>query len=234
METRIAVVARDKNMFNELCTQINDRKELKLDFKNPEILVSCGGDGTLLFAERSYPGIPKLILRHNSICKKCEFVDHEEALNIIIKKQYQLKSYPKIDVLIKTRRGEIRRIATNDVIIRNILPYKALRFKVKIKDQINKEFIGDGVVVASAFGSTGYFHSITRKNFTTGIGIAFNNTTEPQHPFFLNNQEIEIEITRDEAHLTTDNYEKIFTLHEGDKIFLRKSEYTLKVIKMRD
>ena len=39
--------------------------------ENPEYVIAWGGDGTLLIAERQYPGVPKLHIRDKSICEKC-------------------------------------------------------------------------------------------------------------------------------------------------------------------
>jgi len=47
--------------------------------QNPDIIISFGGDGTLLSAEREYPGIKKLPIRDSQFCHKCHHqsvVDH--------------------------------------------------------------------------------------------------------------------------------------------------------------
>jgi len=38
---------------------------------NPDVIISFGGDGTLLSAEREYPGVPKLPIRNSQFCHKC-------------------------------------------------------------------------------------------------------------------------------------------------------------------
>ncbi|MBW7940243.1 MAG: hypothetical protein H3C63_15995, partial [Candidatus Omnitrophica bacterium] len=40
------------------------------DDQSPEVVISVGGDGTLLSAERKYPTIPKLPLRFSETSRK--------------------------------------------------------------------------------------------------------------------------------------------------------------------
>src|SRR3989344_1002650 len=46
-------------------------KHFKTEKRKPDFVVCYGGDGTILYAERLYPGIPKIAFRNNSICKQC-------------------------------------------------------------------------------------------------------------------------------------------------------------------
>lgn len=48
---------------HEKTKQLFIDKGCTFDEKNPEFVVSYGGDGTLLRAEFLYPSIPKLLLR---------------------------------------------------------------------------------------------------------------------------------------------------------------------------
>jgi len=123
-------------------------------------------------------------------------------------------------------------LATNDIVIRNAIPTHALRFKISINGkQIKDEFIGDGIVVATTFGSTAYFESITRKKFNKGIGVAFNNTTVKQPPLFLNeNAKIKVKITRGEAFLAADNEPKMAMLTAGKSVTITASKKKTKLI----
>ena len=37
--------------------------------KNPDFIVCYGGDGTVLFSERKFPGVPKLIIKTSRACR---------------------------------------------------------------------------------------------------------------------------------------------------------------------
>ncbi|MBI4020263.1 MAG: hypothetical protein HY367_02940, partial [Candidatus Aenigmarchaeota archaeon] len=39
--------------------------------KDPDFVITYGGDGTILVAERKYPGVPKIPISRSRICSKC-------------------------------------------------------------------------------------------------------------------------------------------------------------------
>lgn len=53
------------------------KKDFKVVKKNPNIVISYGGDGTILYAENKFPLVPKLIIKINSR----KFRDYEYELN---------------------------------------------------------------------------------------------------------------------------------------------------------
>ena len=91
--------------------------------------------------------------------------------------------------------------------------------------------IGDGVVVATPFGSTGYYRSITDSYFETGIGLAFNNSTEQADHVVLSEQRnIEITITRGPAQVYSDNQDEVVTIIEGEKVSIQKSKSLARIV----
>lgn len=189
---------------------------------NPDVIISHGGDGTLLSAERQYPGIPKIPLRNSAVCKKC--IDHEEktVLEKLIAGKLQLKEYKKIETSILYK----DLFALNDFVIRNKEPMHSIRFTV----ENNKILIGDGVVVSTPFGSTGYFKSITEQTFNQGFGVAFNNITEKTDPLLLRDDEgVTFELVRGNATLSFDNNPDIFTIDEGSKLIFKLSDQVAKI-----
>ena len=73
-----------------------------------------------------------------------------------------------------------RLVGINEVLIHNAQVTSAVRYLVWIDDEaLTHEIVGDGLVVATPFGSTGYYRSITHSTFQVGLGLAFNNSTEP-------------------------------------------------------
>ncbi|OGE26831.1 hypothetical protein A3C26_02920 [Candidatus Daviesbacteria bacterium RIFCSPHIGHO2_02_FULL_39_12] len=189
---------------------------------NPDLIFSFGGDGTLLSAEKEYPGIPKLPMRNSQICKKCLEHEDQTVLKNLVEGKLHLKEYKKLQttVLYKTI------FALNDFVIRNIEPIHAIRFTIS---EI-KLYIGDGVAIATPFGSTGYFKSITKKTFDKGFGLAFNNTTEQANPLYLEeNDQIAFMLVRGQATLSFDNSPDIFTIDEGSALNFKLSNQTAKI-----
>jgi len=112
-------------------------------------------------------------------------------------------------------------VALNEIVIHNKNPQHGIRYRVFLdKTDLGKEFIGDGLVVATPFGSTGYYRSITDSYFELGIGIAFNNSTEQADSLVVKEQrQIKVLITRGPALLYADNQTKIINLKEQESRF---------------
>ncbi len=198
------------------------------DEKKPDIVVSYGGDGTFLWAERKYPGIPKALFRYSKTCKKCHNLPIDHALELIKKRKYKIIQHLKLEAKVNST----TLIGTNDIVIRNAMPTHAIRFTLAINGRkIAEELIGDGIVVATPFGSTAYFHSITKKNFKKGIGIAFNNTTEAILPIFLSERaKIQLTMTRGEAFVVADNEPRMVVLTKGKSVTITVSNKKARII----
>ena len=201
--------------------------------ENPEVIISYGGDGTLLASERQFPGIPKLPTRNDSVSKKCPEHETEILLKKLTQGQLELKEYSKletkIDLSTSSEQGVKTLFALNDFVIRNKEPMHSIRFAI----QNGKLLIGDGVVVSTPFGSSGYFQSITRQTFTSGFGLAFNNTTEKMDPqFFSENDEIVFKLVRGNATLTSDNSPEIYTIPEGSELTFKLSSEKAKIYEL--
>ena len=194
----------------------------------PDVIISYGGDGTLLSAERKFPGIPKLPIRDSKVCKKCPLHTTEHLLQKLSEGKIKLENYPKLEA--KSRTEDI--LAINDLVVRNSTPMHALRFRVYLNQKLIRPevIIGDGVVATTVFGSSGYYQSITRKTIDKDFALAFSNTTFPVEPVkFLKDDRIRVEIIRGPATLSSDNNPKLYTLKEGDFVTISASHHAAKI-----
>jgi NAD+ kinase len=117
-------------------------------------------------------------------------------------------------------------VGLNDVIVHNARPTSSLRCRVFVDDQeFGHEMVGDGVVVATPFGSTAYYRSITRGIFQLGIGLAFNNSIEQvDHLVLAEEAQIRVRITRGPAVVVADNHPELIALEEEDEVIVRKDD----------
>lgn len=197
----------------------------------PDVIISYGGDGTLLASERKYPGIPKLPIRDSTVCKKCAMHCSEILLRSLAKNNLSLQSYPKLLATTEATKYQ----AFNDIVLRNSYPIHALRFRVTINALAIGEdvIIGDGLVAATTFGATGYFQSVTRKSFDQNFGLAFNNSTVHLDPlFFTENDIIEVEIIRGPAVLSFDNSPDMTTLQAGSRVTIKASDHKAQIYQL--
>jgi len=196
--------------------------------KNVDLDICYGGDGTLLLAERMDPGVPKVGIRNSQICDTCKNETSDTILQLIRDGKYNISEYYKLAAVCKGKTV----VALNDIIIGHYYINTALRFKVFIDDiPYGGEFLGDGVVVSTPIGSTGYYQAITRSNFQHGIGVAFNNTVNIIGHVVVNNKaEIKVLITRGPGRLRYDNDRSQISLVKGDEVLIHKSKQISRLI----
>ncbi len=214
----------------------------ELDSENPDVIISYGGDGTLLASERKYPGIPKLPTRDSLVSKKCSDHETESLLKELQNGELELKEYSKLETIIDPSESSGQKLlALNDFVIRNKEPMHSIRFTVTtprhpISDTgsiSNNLLIGDGIIISTPFGSTSYFKSVTQQTFDSGFGLAFNNTTEKMEPQFFNKDaSVLFKLVRGDAALTSDNSPDIYTIPEGTEITFKLSTEVAKIYEL--
>lgn len=215
---KVLVFGENKAMMERLAA----RAGFKIVKKNPQFVISYGGDGTLMKAESAFPGIPKIILKDSHVCKKCSTLSNEEVLEKIKKNKFSIEELGKLEV---SARGK-KLYAINDVILHNKDARHAIRYSFSVNGRLaGRMIIGDGIVVATPFGSTGYYRSITDSFFELGIGLAFNNSTEQaDHMVLKEDSIIKIEIMRGPAVIYADNQKKEILLEAGSEVVMKKSK----------
>lgn len=212
---------------------------LSIVFDKPDIVISYGGDGTLLSAEYEYPTIPKLAIRNSKICTKCH--DHEDIILLQALANGTLKEvqFQKIEAQVKN----VTLVAANDIVISHTVPIHAIRFlvsRLNNKEELDEPLpitndspliIGDGIIAATAFGATGYFHSITRSQFTKGFALAFNNTIEEHDPIYFNQGTLfRITVVRGPGLVSFDNNTNMTEINEHDTIVIGASKQTMRLL----
>jgi NAD+ kinase len=205
-------------------------KGLEIVDESPDLVVTYGGDGLLLGSERTWPGVPKLPLRNSRHGKKCEPRQVEDALERLLSGTLHLTRFLKL----QAEAQGAQQVGLNDVMVHNSAPTSSVRYDVWIDDvEYGREIVGDGVVVATPFGSTAYYRSITRGIFRLGIGLAFNNSTEQvDHMVLPEESVIRIRITRGPAVVVADNNPESIALGEGDEVTIRRHEGAATILRL--
>ena len=192
--------------------------------ETPELIVTYGGDGALLGAEREFPGIPKLPLRDAATAPVCALHDAGSIIADDLAGKRPLTRLPKLRAM--CGKGEL--FGINDLVVNTAELTSALRYRIYIDGELHApEVVGDGVCFSSVHGSTAYYRSITRGIFRVGVGLAFSNSTEVvDHLVLPEDSVVEVEILRGEALVMADNDPHKLRLAVGEKITLQQtSEY---------
>jgi NAD+ kinase len=210
-----------------------------IDNKKPDFVITYGGDGTVLYSERKYPGVPKITIlptakaSAGSVGSKCMYseAELEDVLIKIDSGEYELKEEIKLETTFQGRKY----LSLNEVQLHNSSPIKAVRFSIYIEDEILFEnVIGDGVVIATSFGSSAYYSSVGGEKFDKGIGIALNNPYNVKNKPVVIDEDfdynINIKILRDDGLLLSDNDSNMIKAKGGDKIVVKRSKDTAKFV----
>lgn len=195
-----------------------------------QAIVCHGGDGTLIGAERDFPGIPKVPVRPDALYDKCPRHRNEAMFAHLAAGTHTRTRLPILEAV--ARRQSI--LAVNDVVIHNAKVTSAVRYRVWIDGlPYSGVIVGDGLVVSTPFGSTGYYRSITNSVIRVGIGLAFNNSTESVNHLVLEAAaRIEVEVTRGPGLLVADNMLDPVPLEIGDRIQVHQAKVDAEVYEL--
>ena len=187
-----------------------------------ELIVTHGGDGALLGAEREFPGVPKLPLRDAATALPCPEHDARTRLEKFLREKPEPTRLPKL----AGSCGGKTLYGINDVFLHRGLPTSALRYLVAIDgSSYGGEIVGDGVGLSSVHGSTAYYRSITHSIFRVGVGLSFSNSTEEiDHMVLAADAVVKIRVVRGPGILVADNTPDGIPVREGDEVTMRQTE----------
>lgn len=166
---KIEIFANDSekslSIKQQLLKKLADR-HFTFDFKNPEIVITVGGDGTLLSAFHQYQNQLdhiRFVGVHTGHLGFYTDWREDEIDDLIVSLQSdnrQSVSYPLLDVNVKTRKnGDFYQfLALNESSLRRVGP--TMTSDVYIGGDLFERFRGDGLCVATPTGSTGYSKSL--------------------------------------------------------------------------
>ncbi|MFB6079626.1 MAG: hypothetical protein ABEJ81_01295 [Haloferacaceae archaeon] len=244
--------AKDDALADEYADRLERAGYETLDaYRDDAVLVSVGGDGTVVYNAWHYDEptilpVAKPDSEGNTIQLDGEtFLDGIRALeegrrgeDYRIETHAQLSAYRDDEEL----RGDFR--ALNDLNLHHRSPTHAAKFRVRVVDgdttYVLDRAIGDGVVVATPFGATGYYRAITGGGFEEGIGVAFNNLHKPRDALdglVLSDRGcVEVAVHEDEnassVLLARDNDPDAHVLEPGAPVEIRRSEYRVGIVRI--
>lgn len=158
------------------------------DSPEDAVLVSVGGDGSIMYNVSVYDDMEAVLpVRHGgSAGNRCtvDESEFEEALRALERDDYRIDSRRKLSVFDEDGEelaGDFS--AIGEIGLHHTQPNRSAMYSFEISDPeigfsySRDEVQGDGIVISTPFGSTGYFQTITGgSSFEEGLGVAFNNT----------------------------------------------------------
>jgi NAD+ kinase len=189
---------------------------------NADLIISHGGDGSLLDAERLYPNIPKFPLRDLKTAPVCGEHSYDKQIDAFIAG----KVVKTANIKLCSSFGDKKVFGLNDIFIHNCNRGSAMRYRVWINDKLYaNEIVGDAVGMATVHGSTAYYRSITHSIFKTGLGLAFSNSTEVvNHLVVPEDTVVRIKIIRGPGIMVADNNPEVIEISENSEVTICKAE----------
>lgn len=135
---------------------------LEYDEDKPDIVISVGGDGTLLYAFHRYKcrldktAFVGVHTGHLGFYADWVPEEIEKLVIAIAKTPFQVVEYPLLEVIIRYTHGgrEHRYLALNESTVRSV--DSTLVMDVEIRGQLFERFRGDGLCLSTPSGSTAY------------------------------------------------------------------------------
>lgn len=241
MAREAADILRAENMEIWLeCSGLGLRPEPPPDFA-PDLVISFGGDGTLLYAARSWglTGIPLfgVNLGHLGFLAETEPDRFRPLLKEILAGRYRAEKRMALEVTVERRgRVEAETLALNEAVINKGALSRIISLNFRIKDFGRWSFRADGVIISTPTGSTAY-------NLSAGGPVVYPTIPAiiitPICPFSLTSRpliipadfpvEMEVDAHDQDIHLTADGQISI-PLEPGDRITARAHRADISLI----
>ena len=187
----------------------------------PDLIITHGGDGSLLGMERKYPGVPKLPIRDKRTSLLCPKHSYEKLIDSLMAGKLSRTE----EIKLSGSTGKRKILGMNDIFIHNSNRVSAIRYRVWINNELYlKEVASDCFGIATPHGSTAYYRSITRTVFRTGIGLAFSNSREHvDHIILPEDDIIKIQLLRGPAFIVADNDQEHIDFNTNEILTISKS-----------
>ena len=213
------------------------------ELEKVNFIIALGGDGTILQAVQNAIELNAPIIAFNTgtlgFLAEYNIEDFENIIEKIINKNFQLEKRTLIEVY---KNNQLLDISLNDIVISREGFSRIVSTKASVNNNFINNYNGDGIVICTATGSTGYNLSlngpILAPNCNNIVLTPIANHSLFSRSIILSNEDIvEIEILHSrktqekEAILTCDGRRNI-DLHSGDKLTIKSSKSYVEFIKM--
>ena len=211
-----------------------------------ECAIILGGDGTFLRGAKILQpcGIPVMgiNLGHLGFLTAAEHQDADKAVALLVKDDYVIERKALLRTSYNGKVSEL--LAMNDVVIARSGFSRLIRLKVSVNDQVADNYQGDGVIVATPSGSTGYSLSAGGPVVSPGAKTLVITPVCPHmlhaRPLVVSEDDvIEVEVCSSsrslekEAQVTVDG-DEILSLSVGDRVVIEKAKEDIPVVMLRD
>jgi NAD+ kinase len=213
--------------------------------KNVDLIISLGGDGTLLRAARlvATEEIPVFGVNLGGLgfLTQIGIDDLEKSLERLYQEKYFLDERMMLECSVKRKDKEIKKfIALNDIVIGKGAFARIICLATYVNSDYVITYSADGLVVSTSTGSTAYSLSaggpIVNPNINSIILTPICPHTLSARPLIISENDqiqIKLESIKKEIMVTIDGQEG-FALEPNDEVIVKKSDHKAKLITFRE
>lgn len=213
--------------------------------KEVDLIISLGGDGTLLRAARlaATEGIPVFGVNLGGLgfLTQIGIDDLEKSLEKLYQERYFLDERMMLSCTVKRREKEIKKFtALNDVVIGKGAFARIICLATYVNNDYVISYSADGLVVSTSTGSTAYSLSaggpIVNPNINSIILTPICPHTLSARPLIIGEDDqvkITLEVSEEEVMVTIDGQEG-FTLKPNDEVIIKKSDHKARLITFKE
>ena len=213
--------------------------------KNVDLIISLGGDGTLLRAARlaTAKDIPVFGVNLGGLgfLTQIGIDDLEKSLEKLYQERYFLDERMMLSCIVKRREKEIKKLAAlNDVVIGKGAFARIICLATYVNNDYVITYSADGLVVSTSTGSTAYSLSaggpIVNPNINSIILTPICPHTLSARPLIIGENDqvrMTLESSEEEVMVTIDGQEG-FTLEPNDEVIIKKSDHKAQLITFKE
>ena len=217
----------------EIAEKFNVKCEVAEPQANYDFIISLGGDGTFLAANRIFLGTPVfgINLGHLGFLAEAETKDIGKVVTKLINKEYRVEERGILEATVNNK----KMVALNDIVIGRINSARLLELNLSFNGEHVDRYKADGLIIATPTGSTAYSLSAggpivdTKLDVTVVTPICAHSLH--QRPIVANADTlIDIECDINNFLVTADGQ----VSGEGKTVTIKKSELKARIIKLSD
>lgn len=209
-----------------------------------DLLITFGGDGTLLSVARHAPGnVPVIGVNMGTLgfLTEIRLEEFPAVLERVLENDYAAESRLTLDVIVNgTGREPVVHRVLNDAVINKSALARIVEMRVSAAGRFVSTFRADGMIISTPTGSTAY-------NLSAGGPIIYPTmgaiVVTPICPHMLSNRpivlpdtcevEVGLQAPHEEIYLTLDGQEG-FPLTGDEKITVRRSKHNVRLVHSPD
>lgn len=210
-----------------------DGRAVPPDASSAQVACVFGGDGTVLRAARAFSPLDVPILGVNlgrlGFLTATTIGEFDAALADIVGGRFEIETRAMLDARVLRDRNEIvQAIALNDVVVARGKAVRSIRIAVRVDGEPLIVYWADGIIVATATGSTAYGFSVGGPLLLPASSAITMAPIAPHLSFgnaivFDPQQILELDVQDEPAVLSLDGQEE-HDLKKGDRIAVRRAE----------